>query len=64
MVTLLERMTKYKTKKTFSTIALYAQRKNQLLVSNIDYIRKIIFCRKIEKLFLNKKRQYLAKMFD
>lgn len=47
MVTLLERMTKYKTKKTFSAIALYAQRKNQLFVSNIDYMRKIIFCRKI-----------------
>jgi hypothetical protein len=47
MVTLLERITKYKTKKTFSAIALHVQRKNHLLVSNIDYMRKIVFCRKI-----------------
>ena len=47
MVTLLERITKYKKKKTFSSIALYTQRKNQLLISNIDYMRKIVFCRKI-----------------
>lgn len=45
--TLLERMTKYKLKKSFASIGLFAQRKNQAMVSNIDHMRKIVFCRKV-----------------
>lgn len=45
--TLLERMTKYKLKKSLSSIALFAQRKNQAIVSNVDHMRKIVFCRKL-----------------
>lgn len=42
-------MTKYKLKKTFASIALFANRKNQGMISNIDQMRKIVFGRKIEK---------------
>jgi hypothetical protein len=40
-------MEKYKLKKTFATIALFGQRKNQIMINNIEQMRKIIFCRKI-----------------
>lgn len=45
--TLLERMTKYKLKKSFASIALFVQRKNQAMVSNIDHMKKILFGRKL-----------------
>jgi len=40
-------MTKYKLKKSLASIALFAQRKNQAIVSNVDHMRKIVFCRKL-----------------
>jgi len=57
-------MGKYKLKKTFASIVLFGHRKNHLMISNIYHMRKIIFCRKIEKVFVAKKREHLHKIKD
>jgi hypothetical protein len=57
-------MLKYKLKKTFATISLFGQRKNEAAMQSLENMRKSVFCRKVDKVFQNKKKSYFLQMFS